>query len=431
MSSNFHLALHLFLQLAVILLACRLTGRALRFLGQPQVVGEMDAGILLGPSLLGLVAPGAREFLFPTTLTIAVGGETPDVVHPSMTILYALAQLGLVLYMFLVGLQLDRGLLLHHSRNAVSISVSGILVPVVMGGLLGAALATNSRLFPPEIAPWQTALFLASAMCITAFPMLARILHESGVAQTRVGTLALGAAAFDDAAAWCLLACVIATLSGSAGVAVLAIAGGGAYALAMIFIGRPLLRRFERTADGGVRGEVLATVLLILLLCAWITDWVGIHAVFGAFVLGAVMPRGAFAQGVQQSVENLTVTLLLPVFFVYSGLSTRMGVLIDPSLFWLAVGIIAVAFACKGGGCLLAARLAGSSWREATALGVLMNARGMMELILVNIARERGLITGELFTILVLMALVTTLIASPLFHVLYPRGGKHEPVVGS
>ncbi|HTE18990.1 MAG TPA: cation:proton antiporter [Armatimonadota bacterium] len=426
MSGNFQLALHLFLQLAVILATCRVMGRILRYFGQTQVVSEMVAGVLLGPSLLGLIAPELRQFLFPTTLTLEVGNATRDIAHPSMTILYAISQIGLVLYMFLIGLQLNTELITRHSRDAVCISLAGILAPVVLGGALGVALSTNPQLFPGGIAPWQAALFVASAMSITAFPMLARILYESGLTQTRIGTLAVGAAAFDDAAAWCLLACVLASLQGSAMVAVLAIGGGAAYAVAMIFVGRPLFRWFERVTvrDNGVRIETLTMLLLILLLCAWITDLIGIYAIFGAFILGTVMPRGPFVEGVRQSIEHLTVSLLLPVFFVYSGLSTQMGVLVQPSLFWTAVAVIVVAFLCKGGGCLLAARAVGTTWREATGIGVLMNARGLMELILVNIALERKLITRELFTILVLMAIVTTLAASPLFRLLYPSIGK-------
>lgn len=428
MSGNFLLAIHLFLQLTVILATCRVAGRLLRYLGQSQVVSEMVAGVLLGPSLLGLLAPDLQRFLFPTTMTVTVDGLATTVAHPSMSILYALSQVGLVLYMFLIGLELNTELLTRHSRDALTISLSGILVPVVMGGALGAAMAGNAALFPAAILPWQAALFVASAMSITAFPMLARILYEAGIARTRIGTLAIGAAAFDDAAAWSLLACVIATVKGSPMVAVLAIGGGAAYALAMVFLGRPLFRGFERAVqrDDGLRPELLTLLLLVLMFCAWLTDVIGIYSIFGAFIAGAVMPRGRFQEDVRRAVEPVTVTLLLPIFFVYSGLSTRMDLLVRPELLGITILTIVVAFLCKGGGCLLAARAVGTSWREATGIGVLMNARGLMELILVNIALERGLITQGLFTMLVLMAIVTTLAASPLFNLLYPPGSRQR-----
>ncbi|MCS6862062.1 MAG: cation:proton antiporter [Abditibacteriales bacterium] len=409
MSGYFPLAIHLFLQLTIILAVCRIVGRLLRPLRQTQVVSEMVAGVLLGPSLLGLLAPDVQNFLFPR--------------GASMSILYALSQVGLTLYMFLIGLELNRGLLVQHSRDAVVVSLSGVLTPMVMGGALGAAIGGNDQLFTEGIATWQAALFVASAMSITAFPMLARILYESGMAQTKIGTLAISAAAFDDASAWCLLACVLATVKGSFAIAALAIGGGAAYALFMVLVGRRWFRWFDRVTrrDDGVRGETLAVLLLVLMLCAWFTDLIGIYSVFGAFVCGVVMPRGLFAQEVRRMIEPLTVSLLLPIFFVYSGLNTRIQLLVEPSLLGITVATIVIAFLCKGGGCGVASRWVGAPWRDAATIGVLMNARGLMELILVNIALEKGLITHGLFTILVLMAIITTLAASPLFHWIYGR----------
>jgi Kef-type K+ transport system membrane component KefB len=436
MPTNFDLAMHLFLQLAVILGTCRVVGYALRYLGQTQVVSEMIAGVLLGPSLLGIIAPGVQHYLFPTSYTLALQNATDTIPHPSMTILYALSQLGLVLYMFLIGLQFNTNVLSKHVKHAMSISLSGILLPVLLGGALGFALSNDQRLFASTIAPWQAALFLASAMSITAFPMLARIIYEHGIAHTTIGTLAIGAAAFDDAAAWSLLAVVLATSQGSPAIAVLAIGGGIAYAVAMITVGRPLFRRFERMhmRDNGVRIELLAMVLLVLVLCAWFTDKIGIYSIFGAFIAGTVMPRGRFATEVAHRLESLTVAFLLPIFFVYSGLNTRIGLLFEPSLFWLAVGTVIIAFGCKGGGCLLATRLGGASWQEAALVGVLMNARGLMELILINIGLEEGLISPALFTILVVMAILTTFVASPLFHLLYGQArtrGSFTPAATS
>jgi len=404
MAGNLQLGIHLFLQLSVILLACRIVGRLLRPLGQTQVVGEMVAGVLLGPSLLGLLAPECQNWLFPD------GAQ--------MSILYALSQIGLVLYMFLIGMELNRDLLVEHSRNAVIISLSGILAPVIVGGALGWLIADNPALFTHRILAWQAALFLASAVSITAFPMLARIVHESGIAKTPIGTLTLAGAAVNDAAAWAFLACVIAMVRANAMIAVLAIGGGLAYALAMIFIARPAFRLFEwlTIRYDAVRPEMVAMLLLVLMLCAWFTELIGIYAIFGAFVCGAVMPRGRFQREVVQRLESLTVTLLLPTFFVYSGLNTRMNLVVAPGLLGVTVTTLLVAFACKGGGCMIATRVAGASWRESAAVGALMNARGLMELILVNIALEKGLITYGLFAILVLMAIVTTMLASPLYN---------------
>lgn len=421
MPTNSDLAIHLFLQLAVILGFCRIAGFVFRYLGQTQVVSEMIAGVLLGPSLLGLLAPGVQQFLFPTKLTLAVGASTTTITHPSMLILYAMSQIGLVLYMFLIGLQFNTKIIAKHFKHAGTISLAGILLPMLIGGLLGVALSQDGRLFTGGILPWQAALFLGSAMSITAFPMLARILYESGIAHTKIGTLAIGAAAFDDAAAWSLLAIVLATTRNSPMIAVLAIGGGLVYALTMIFIGRPAFRIFERITarEDGVQVRTLALLLLVLMICAWFTDAVGIYSIFGAFIAGTVMPRGRFADEITKLLEHLTVAILLPIFFIYSGLNTQIALLVQPSLFWITIIVIVAAFVCKGGGCLLATRLGGTSWREATLIGVLMNARGLMELILINIGLDRGLISPALFTMLVLMAILTTVLASPLFNYLY------------
>jgi Kef-type K+ transport system membrane component KefB len=252
-------------------------------------------------------------------------------------------------------------------------------------------------------------------MSVTAFPVLARILTERGLTRTALGTLALAAGSVDDAAAWSLLALVLAFSSGTPAVVVVAVGGGAAYAAAVLLVGRPLLRRFAIRAarNGAPRGALLAPALILLLLAAWLTDAIGIYEVFGAFLLGLGMPRGAVARELRRSLGPLTVNLLLPLFFVYSGLNTRITLLDTPAV-WLVAGLVLLA-AClgKGGACWLAARLHGEGPREALALGALMNARGLMELILLNIGLERGIITPTLFAIMVLMALATTLLAVP------------------
>ncbi len=406
----FELAVRLFLQLAVILAVCRVVGWLVRPLGQPQVVAEMIAGVLLGPSLLGWVAPGLSARLFP-----------PE----SLPILFALAQIGLVLYMFLVGLEFDLALLRRRARSAVAVSWAGILTPFALGALLAWGLRDHYDFFAPEVRGWEAALFFGAAMSITAFPMLARILYERGLSGTSLGTLALAAGALDDAAAWCLLAAVLAGFSGDASVAILAIGGGLAYGVFTLTLGRRLLARlYGRLADGEGRGaQVLPVTLILLSLAAWLTDAVGIYAVFGAFVLGAAMPRGPLQKRLEESIAPLTTVFLLPMFFVNSGLNTEIRLLASPALAGVALLVLTAAVLGKGVACGLAAKWTGATAREAVAIGALMNARGLMELILLNIGLQRGLITPTLFTVLVLMAILTTLAAVPAFNRIYGERG--------
>lgn len=421
MPSSSEITLHLFIQLAIIIAVCRGVGMILRPLGQTQVLGDMIAGVLLGPSLLGLVAPGIKTWLFPTTLTLVSGATTLTVPHPSTLLLYSLGQLGLVLYMFTVGLEFNTSLVTKHLAHAGRISLSGIIAPLILGATLGYVLSTNTHLFGPAVTNWQAALFVASAISITAFPVLARIIRETGMTRTRIGTLVLGAAATDDAVAWCLLAIVLAAASNSPLIGALAIGGGVAYALFQIGIGRRLWRvfdfdtkRHQRTPQGA-----LAILVMLVLAFAAFTDGVGIHSIFGAFVAGAVMPRGRFVDDSLRSFEPLTTVLLAPIFFVYSGLNTQIALLTTPELLGTAAAVLVISFVAKAGACLLASRASGAGWRESASIGVLMNARGAMELILINIGLDRGIITPSLFTIFVLMTIVTTIIATPLFKLLY------------
>ncbi|MEH1890580.1 MAG: cation:proton antiporter [Nostoc sp.] len=412
---NFDLVIQLFLQLTVILATCRIVtilGR--RYLGQTDVVCEMIAGVMLGPSLLGLIAPDFQQWLFPKLPIItAVGLKIPN---PSMSILYAISQIGLVIYMFLIGLEFNTKLLKHHIKSASLLSAAGIITPFILGAIASFWFYHNGDFFLPKVTPWSAALYLGASMTITAFPMLARILYERGLAQTRFGTLALGAASVDDGVAWCLLAIVLASVKNSVSIAILAIAGGICYVLFAIFLGQPLLRVFTRITkrDAGVNRQTLTLMLIILMFCAWFTDVTGIYAIFGAFVLGVVTPRGEFAQQIRQHTEFLTTSFLLPMFFVFSGLNTQIGLVNTPTLWVITLLIIAVAILGKGITCMLAAKLAGENWREYATIGALMNARGLMELIILNIGLEQGIITPTLFTIMVIMAVITTLMASPL-----------------
>lgn len=426
MPKDLDLFLLLLLQLAAILLTCRVVGwLGRRFLGQTQVVMEMVAGVMLGPSLFGLLAPQWQNALFPQKVTIA--GES--VRHPSMGILFCLSQLGLVLFMFLVGVEFDTTLLAKKTKAALAVSLSGIAAPFILGGLVGLALAGNTRFFGPQVTTWNGALYMGAAMCITAFPMLARIIYERGIAKTTMGTLALGAGASDDAVAWAVLAVVLAVNHGEAGYAINAIGGGALFAVVMLTAGKRLLARLGTWTEqeGRITTPIFLTTMLVVIVSAYITDAIGVYAVFGAFVAGAAMPREKFAEYIQKQLEIPVTVLFLPLFFVFSGLNTKIGLVDTPALWGLTGIICAAAIVGKGVACALAAKATGEAWRESWAIGILMNARGLMELIILNIALQAKIITPTLFTIMVIMAVVTTLMASPLFQWVYGKRSSSLP----
>ena len=397
------LSVYFFLQAAVIIAVCRLVGRLAQRMGQPQVVGEMIAGVLLGPSLFGLLLPELQRALFP---------------KETLGMLYVAGQLGVGLYMFLVGTEFRGDHFRSRFRSAATVSLAGILVPFVLAFALVPWLQGVPGLFAAKTRPLEASLFLGAAIAITAFPMLARIIHERGLAGTPLGTLALTAGAVDDAAAWCILAIVLASFGGAWGSAWAAIGGGVAYALFMIFVGSRWLKRLARHArpDAPLGSTLLASVLVLFALSAFAMDAIGIHAVFGGFLLGAVMPRGALTQKLREQLQPFVVVFLLPMFFTYSGLNTRMAMLFAPGILMAAAAVVAVSVGGKGIACWAAARFSGESPRDAMAIGALMNARGLMELIIINIGLQAGVIEGGLFSILVLMAIVTTLMATPLFN---------------
>lgn len=407
-------SVHFFLQLAVILLTCRVVGwLGQKLLGQPQVVGEMIAGVILGPSLLGLLFPDLQLALFPK--------ETRNV-------LYAGAQLGVGLYMFLVGLTLRLDHVQSKLRSASMVSAAGIIVPFLLAALLAPWLTGIDGLFAAGISRGNATLFLGACIALTAFPMLARIINERGLAGSSLGTLSLTAGAFDDAASWCVLAVVLATFGGGPGVAVLAIGGAVLYVAFMILVGRRLLARLGRAVEA--RGEMSMTVLAITLalfcVSAFLMDAIGIHAIFGGFLLGACMPRGLFVAELKRKVEPLAVVLLLPMFFTYSGLNTRMDMVNSPQLLLVALVVLAVSVLAKFGACWAAARLSGEDNRTALGIGALMNSRGLMELIIINIGLQKGIIGPTLFAMLVLMAIVTTMMAGPLFEIVYGSRARAE-----
>ena len=407
----FDLSVLFFLQLAVILAACRIVGIIFKRLGQSQVVSEMITGVLLGPSLLGWVSPEFSAYLFP-----------PE----SKPILFSVCQLGLVLYMFLIGVEFNVDLIKSRIRSAASVSLAGILVPFALGGLIAFYLASDANLFSEKTTQTQAMLFMGAAMSITAFPMLARIIFEQGLTKTSIGTLALTAGAVDDAVAWCVLAVVLASFQNDFTLAVYAIGGGITFAIVTLTIIKRLLLPLGRMVEaaGEMSQSTLVFVLMLAMLGAWFTDLIQIYAVFGAFIMGIAMPRGKFASELHRMIYPLTTAFLLPVFFVYSGLNTKIGLVNTPYL-WVLTGIILIAAIIgKGGACYAAARLNGEPHREAMAVGTLMNARGLMELIILNIGLQRGIIEPALFTIMVLMAVITTLMTTPIFERIY--GSKLE-----
>lgn len=406
-------AIHFFLELAVILATCRVVGIIAKRVGQPQVVGEMIAGVVLGPSLLGEIAPGVQQALFPP--------------GPSNVVLYTVAQIGLVLYMFLIGLNFDVDLIKHRAGTAVAVSAAGIVAPLALGALVAVPLLSSGSYFEDGVTPVMAMLFLGAAIAITAFPMLARIIFEKGLSGTSLGTLALACGATDDAVSWCILAVVLAMNRDDPTMAVIAIGGGVLYTLVVMTIGRRALRVLGPMAErhGTVTPPMLSVVLILLMACAWFTDVIGIYAIFGAFILGVAMPSGLFERHLTSRLEPLVTTFLLPMFFVYSGLNTEIGLVNTPTLWAVTLGLVLVAIAGKGIACTVAARVKKVPMREAVALGALMNARGLIGLILLNIGLEAGIISPTLFTILVLVAIVTTLMASPIFEYVY---GRHRVV---
>jgi Kef-type K+ transport system membrane component KefB len=416
--SQSELVLAFFLQLAVIIAACRGVGYlARRFMGQPQVVGEMIAGVILGPSLFGLLAPDIQAMVFPK--------EARD-------FLYIGAQFGVGLYMFIVGLGFRGSEFRGNLSSAGLVSGAGIAAPFAVAALLAPWLVDMGGLFAPKVGVAQATLFLGACIAITAFPMLARIIHERGLSGSPLGTLSLSAGAIDDAVAWCVLALVLATLGGGAIVAVKAIGGGLAFAIVMIFLAPRLLAPLGRLAERkGVDETILAIALMLFLLCAYAMEFAGIHAVFGGFLLGVAMPRGALADGLKARLEPFTVVALLPMFFTFSGLNTQLSVVAEWSLLGVTLLILVGSIAAKFVACWGAARLTGQDNATALGIGALMNARGLMELIIINIGLQRGIIGPELFSIMVVMAIVTTLMATPLFEAVNGRAARARGDLGA
>lgn len=399
---------HVLATLAAVIATGMILGRLLRYLGQPAVIGEVLAGILLGPSLLGAVWPEAMHVLTPPA-SADPGGKVPAAVG-------AVAQLGVVLYMFLVGLELDTGHLAGHAVTAMVLAAASISVPFALGA--GLAVGLHPVYAPAGVPLLSFALFIGLALAVTAFPVLARILADRGLDRTELGTLALGAAAVADVVLWCLLAAVAGVAQSSADGVVRVAGGAVVFGVGMVLIARPLLVRASQWLDdrpGPLPPAAVSATFLGVLLAALATEFIGIHALFGAFLLGALLPHeGRLARTFASTLKDPVTVLLLPAFFASIGMRTEIGLLASPAD-WLWCGVIVLTVTVgKVGGTMAVARLCGRDWREAVALGVLMNTHGLMELIVLSVGLELGLISPPLFALLVLMALTTTATTAPM-----------------
>jgi Kef-type K+ transport system membrane component KefB len=388
------------LQICIIVLSGRAVGLLLKRLGQPTVVGEIAGGILLGPSAFGYFAPEAFARIFPAQ---------------SIPTLQSLSQIGLILFMFLVGLEFAPELMRGRKHTIVVISHVSIIVPFLLGTAL--AVYLYPRVSDPGVTFRSFTLFLGTAMSITAFPVLARILNERNLTKTRMGNTVIACAAVDDVTAWCILAFVVVLArAGDPTEIIIQLPLVALYVVGMIFVVRPLLRKL---ALAKVTETALAALLLLVMASSWTTELLGIHALFGAFLAGAIMPREAsLNEAIIPHIRGLTSVIFLPLFFAVTGLRTNIGLLQTPELWFCCFLVLAVAVAGKLGGATLSAAAVGHPWREATAIGALMNTRGLMEMVVLNIGRDIGVVSPSLFTMCIIMALVTTAMTTPLLDVL-------------
>ena len=401
-AENLHHPLALLLaQIVTIVIVARVFGWFFRKIGQPSVIGEIIAGIVLGPSLFGWLFPETSAMIFPVS---SIGN------------LQNFSQVGLMLFMYVIGMELDLNVLKNKARNAVIISHASIILPFTLG--MGLAYFLYKQFAPEGIEFLSFALFMGIAMSITAFPVLARIVQERGIHKTQLGTVVLTCAAADDITAWCILATVIAIVNaGSFESSLYVITLAVGYVFIMLKLVRPFLKRIGdlHSSKGALNKGVVAIFLLTLIISAYLTEIIGIHALFGAFMAGAIMPENAkFRHILIEKVEDIAVILFLPLFFVYTGLKTDMRFLFqDLSLFKVTGWIILVAVIGKFVGSAVASKYVGQNWKDSLIIGALMNTRGLMELVVLNIGLELGVISQEVFTMMVIMALVTTFMTGP------------------
>lgn len=393
---------HILFALVIIILSARVLGGIFAWLGQPPVIGEVLAGILLGPSFLGAIAPAAAEQLL-----------SPEVVSH----LNVLAQLGVILYMFVVGLELDTAHLSQQGLEAVAVSAAGIVVPFLIGASL--ALGFYSRLAPADVSFTVFALFMGVALAITAFPVLARILTDLSLSGTHLGNQALACAALGDVAGWCLLALAVGVAQARIDGALRTLFGTVLFFVVMGLAVRPVLLRWLRRQGGKLTQSGAAVLLVGVMASAWATETIGVHALFGAFLFGALIPHdSSTARQMEHRLRDAVTVMLLPAYFAFTGLRTRIGLLAGAEQWLLCVLILIAATLGKFGGTFIATRLTGSGRRDAVALGILMNTRGLMELVVLNIGLDLGVISPTLFAMMVLMAVVTTMTTAPVLRLL-------------
>jgi Kef-type K+ transport system membrane component KefB len=393
----------LLLQIILIIAVTRLLASVFKKIGQPAVIGETVAGIILGPSLLGLLFPGVFHFLFPVE---------------SLPNLRFLSQLGLILFMFIIGMELDTNKVRKQAFEALIISHASIIIPFALG--IGLSIFLYQEYAEQQKHFYAFALFMGIAMSITAFPVLARIIRDRKLTDTKLGILAITCAASDDVTAWCILALLVALIrSGSGANGLLTICMVAAYAFVMLVPVRLLLKKIQPFyVQGKIGHNALMSILFILLLfSSWCTEVIGIHALFGAFLAGIVIPKNDIMQKqIINRISDVTLVMLLPLFFVYTGLRTQAGILNTGALWISFLLILFCAVAGKFGGSALVARALGHSWTNSLSIGALMNTRGLMELIVLNIGYDMGILNTEIFSMMVLMALLTTMMTNPLLN---------------
>lgn len=401
----------LLMQIIVVLAAAKFTGYVFKLIGQQSVIGETFAGIFLGPSLFGLVAPDAFHTLFPAA---------------SLGNLQLLSQVGLLLFMFIIGMELDVELLRNRASEAVVISHVSIVFPYLLGVILAYFIYST---FAPANTPFVAyALFMGIAMSITAFPVLARILKERKITKTPIGSMALICAAINDVSAWCILPVVIAiSRAGDISGALLTILFSIVYVLVMMFGVKPALKALSNRyySNGNLQAPYIAIIFLTLFISAFVSEIIGIHALFGAFLAGVIMPTNVSLRKLfAERVEDVSTMLLLPLFFAFTGLRTQLGLLNTGYLWMIGCIITALAMLGKLGGTAAAARLTGQNWKDSLSIGVLMNTRGLMEIIVLNIGYDLGILKPEIFTMMVFMALTTTFLTGPLLNLIERLWGK-------
>lgn len=409
LSSLFHnlkhpLALLLF-QIIIIVLVARVFGWIFKKIGQPSVIGEIIAGIALGPSLFGFYFPDLNHSLFPVD---------------SLGNLQLLSQVGLIFFMFVIGMELDLKVLKNKANDAIVISHASIVIPFALG--IGLSYFIYHEFAPAGVEFISFSLFMGIAMSITAFPVLARIVQERGIHKTRLGTIVITCAAADDITAWCILAAVIAIVKAGSFVSSLYVIGLAiAYVLMMLFVVKPFLKRIGDLygKKNSIKKSVVAIFFIMLVISSYLSEIIGIHALFGAFLAGAIMPDiSKFRTIFIEKVEDISVILLLPLFFVFTGLRTEIGLINEPYLWKVTGFIILVAVVGKFLGSALAAKFVGQNWRDSLAIGALMNTRGLMELVVLNIGYELGVLSPKIFTMMVIMALVTTFMTGPALDII-------------